>query len=360
MSCSCGCNPCSCTPSPSVCCAPTVESVTYTFENANLVGIGFFDNETDRLVQFRGAVSNSAALTITLDAGNNVLVFDFDDEALVLDLPDATTTQRGILETATNAEALAKAATDKIITPSNFAAMGSTTTFAGLVELATDAETIAGVSTTLAVTPAGFLAAASLVGNETFADSVARGGTTPSYVGQFGGQVDNATAWIATGLVAGSWIQLMGVSTNMVVVNSPTTWTIESDWIIEGDGQVGTVTFFDFDTIDFNGTLEVLFTSSAVKLVGSTLDFNTTSRISDAGVLIPANSVLTTSSTAGQLNSSLINTFVSSANTQTGYTTFANPATLRTCDTATVTLQQLAQLVGTLVEDLKAIKLPAT
>lgn len=38
---------------------------------------------------------------------------------------------------------------------------------------------------------------------------------------------------------------------------------------------------------------------------------------------------------------------------QTGYTAFTNPATTRTCNTATVTLQQLAQIVGTLVEDLK-------
>jgi hypothetical protein len=377
MSCCCNTNPCSCLPRPSVCCIPTTESITYTFENANLVGIGFFDNDTNYLVQFRGAVSNSAALTITLDAGNNVLVFDFDDEALVADIPDATTTQRGILETATNAEALAKAATDKILTPSNLAALGSTTTFAGLVELATDAETIAGVSTTLAVTPAGFAAAASLVGNETFADAVDRGGTSAAYVGQFGGQVDNATAWIASGLGAGSWVQLMGVSKDMIVVNSPTTWTIESDWTIEGDGQVGTITLFEFGVIDFNSVLEVFFTDSVVKFVGSTLDFNSTSRISDAGVLIPANSVLTTSATAGQLNSALINTFISSANTQTGWgipsstlarTTFATyagqvisaaptQAEVQAIDNALVIV---SQRLGALITDLMAIRLPAT
>ncbi len=128
MSCGCNSNPCSCQPRPSVCCTPTVESVEYTFENANIVGIGFFDNEADYLVQFRGLVSNSAALTLTLNATDNTIEIDFDDAALVADIPDATTTQRGILETATNAEALAKAAADKIVTPSNFAAMASTTT----------------------------------------------------------------------------------------------------------------------------------------------------------------------------------------------------------------------------------------
>lgn len=39
---------------------------------------------------------------------------------------------------------------------------------------------------------------------------------------------------------------------------------------------------------------------------------------------------------------------------QTGYTTILNPATIRTFDSATVTLPQLAQAWGTLVEDLKA------
>jgi hypothetical protein len=59
-------------------------------------------------------------------------------------------------------------------------------------------------------------------------------------------------------------------------------------------------------------------------------------------------------------SSRLLNTFISTANTQTGYTNFTNPAVLRTCDTATVTLPQLAQIVGTLINDLKAVLLPAT
>ena len=78
-------------------------------------------------MQFRGLVSNSLALTVTLDAGNNVIALDFDSSLLVADIPDADTTTRGILETATNAEAQAKAATNKILVPSNLAALGSTT-----------------------------------------------------------------------------------------------------------------------------------------------------------------------------------------------------------------------------------------
>lgn len=56
---------------------------------------------------------------------------------------------------ASDAEALAKSATDKALTPANLAAIGSTTTFAGLVELATSAETITGTDTARAVTPKG-------------------------------------------------------------------------------------------------------------------------------------------------------------------------------------------------------------
>ncbi|MCG9894415.1 MAG: hypothetical protein MH204_02920 [Fimbriimonadaceae bacterium] len=39
---------------------------------------------------------------------------------------------------------------------------------------------------------------------------------------------------------------------------------------------------------------------------------------------------------------------------QTGYSAFSNPATLRTLDTGAATLQQVAQCLGTVIEDLKA------
>lgn len=61
-------------------------------------------------------------------------------------------------ETASDAEALAKSASDVAITPANLAAIGSTATFAGLVELATDAEAITGTDTARAVTPANIQA----------------------------------------------------------------------------------------------------------------------------------------------------------------------------------------------------------
>lgn len=356
----CGCNstPCNCLPQPSVCCTPTTESVAYTFENANLVGIGFFDNETDYLVQFRGLVSNSLALTVTLDAGNNVIALDFDSALLVADIPDADTTTRGILETATNAEALAKAATDKILVPSNLAALGSTTSFAGLVELATDAETIAGASSTLAVTPAGLAAASVTFAPTTFADAATRAGATPDFVGQIGTQEDDYSMWVGSALAAGSWNRVF------------------TDGVVNQLAN-GTGTVFEATTggLEFRGTIE--FDTAVLNIGGSTFNFFNASTLqisTDAfmdvraalnqfkitGVSVPANSVLGTSANAGEMTSRLLNTFVSTANTQTGYTAFSNPATLRTCDTATVTLSQLAQIVGTLIEDLKAVKLPAT
>jgi hypothetical protein len=70
----------------------------------------------------------------------------------------ATTTTAGAVELATDAEAIAKTDTARVITPSNLAALGSSATFAGLVELATDGETQTGTDTARAVTPANLTA----------------------------------------------------------------------------------------------------------------------------------------------------------------------------------------------------------
>lgn len=355
---SCGCNsiPCSCQPRPAFCCTPTTESVTYTFENGNLTGVGTFDNETDNLVQFRGIVSDSASLTVTLNATDNTIVLAFDSSALITDIPDATTTQRGILETATNAEALAKAATDKILVPSNLAALGSTTSFAGLVELATDAETIAGTSTTLAVTPAGLAAVGATNTLTTWADAVTRAGATPTFDGQIGTQLDTNSPWVASGTGAGDFdIQVAASDSNFVISSAGAPiWSVATTWTISGAGDVE---FTGLNSIAFS-TVPVEFTGLVE--FGASVDFQNGSVIQAAGVDVPANSVLITGGLAGHLTSYAISNFLSAANTQTGYTDFANPAVLRTCDTATVTLPQLAQIVGTLINDLKALQVPAT
>lgn len=356
---SCGCNqPCNCQPRPSVCCTPTTESVEYAFENANLAGIGVFDNDTDNLVQFRGIVSDSAALTVSLDAGNNTVVLSFDSELLVADIPDADTTTRGILETATNAEAIAKAATNKILVPSNFAALGSSETFAGLVELATAAETQAGVSTTLAVHPAGLASAIALSNTVTFAGAVERGNAVPAFIGQFGGQQDTGVGYIGDSLVAGDWNPL---------------FTLDS----VNDASQSTVLNFNGNTMQFigNGTLSIsnatfFVTGGDSTFSGATTFFgqnggdshivnlaNTLIQIADVAAVAP--SILGTTGLSEAMYYEVAD-FVSVNNVQTGYTPVTNPATIRTFDTATVTLQQLAQAYGTLIEDLKARLLPAT
>lgn len=374
MSCSCNCTPCNCQPRPSICCTPTVESITYTFENANLSGIGVFDNETDQLVQFRGIVSDSVALTVTLDAVNNTIVLDFDDAALVAAIPDATTTQRGILETATNAEALAKAAADKILTPSNLAALGSTTSFAGMVELATDAETIAGVSSTLAVTPAGLLAATSLYRTTTFVDGVARGAAVPEFQGQFGAQLDVNSAWLANGVGAGDWLQVLTGNTTNTLNSVLTTISFQNGtFTFEGVGGTGTLTVDNMLAVTFFQA-PTTFSTSDVTFSNSDVTFNASARIFDSGGVIPADSILLTTSTAGQLSSLGIATFLSESNTEvwvapagsflrTSFTTYtgqtiSNPPTQAEVQTLDDAVAAISQRFGALIIDLMATLKP--
>ena len=68
---------------------------------------------------------------------------------------EATETAPGIVELATNAEAQAVTATDKVLTPANLGAVTATDARKGIIELATDAEVQTGTDTVRAVTPAG-------------------------------------------------------------------------------------------------------------------------------------------------------------------------------------------------------------
>ena len=367
MSCSCNCSPCNCQPRPSVCCTPTVESVEYTFENANLVGIGVFDNDTDNLVQFRGIVSNSAALTVSLDAPNVAIVLDFDQAALVADIPDADTTTRGILETATNAEALAKAATDKILVPSNLAALGASDTFAGLAEFATNAETIAGLSASLAVTPAGLASTIRLSNTVTWADAVARNAATPAFEGQFGVQLDTNEVFVSFGTLVGDFSIPVFTGNTTTTVGANTSWAFNGMTLFMTNGLVDTSTSWVFS----DGYIELgkFGQTEVVNYVDTELQL--------LGVTIPAASVLTTNLlTAGKPSSRLLTTFISTENTQTGWgtpsstlarTTFAtyagqvisNPPTQAEVQAIDDELVIVSQRLGALITDLLAVKLPA-
>jgi len=334
----------------------------YTCANINLTGIGVYDSQNGNEFDFRGITSGNNSLLVTLDAGNNTILLTFNIQQIIDDLPDATTTQRGVLETATDAEAIGKALNNKILTPSNLAAIGATTTFSGLIEIATDAEALAGASTSLAITPANLTyVLAAQQSTRTFADAVAVAAAVPDFEGQYGYQIDITQTIVAYGTLAGEWQQVMcgyGQNTGQFNLYSAGVGGINMvDSELWVNGAVGSFKLGD----GVNATAGLVKATSSLTFENTAfIDFGATSLVKIGAVSIPAASVIITGGVAGNPSSKLINTFISTSNTQTGYTTFGTPATLRTCDTATVNLQELAQIVGTLIEDLKAVKLPAT
>lgn len=328
---------------------------TLLFNNINLTGVGVLDSATAPNINFRGVASGSPQLTVALDAGNHTIVLTLDVAAITAAIPQATTAQAGIGETATDAEALAKASVTVFVTPSNFAAMAATTTFAGLVELATNAEALAGASTTLAVTPddlAYVLANSGLT--TTFADAVARAAAVPAFVGQFGYQVDTLTPYSGDGLAAGNWLPIaqLGTSQNLVAFTTTFDLTAGASWVYSSGDSTGIVSFSGV-----TANVENLATLSIEAL--SNLNFAAFSKIKAAGVTVPASSVLLTSANAGELTSALQTTFLSSANTQTGWAV-TNPVVNRSLDVSAATLGDVREVLGTLINDIKALKVPAT
>lgn len=337
---------------------PGDPSGSYSLMNVNTLGVGVADGQDGTQFNFRGVASSSGALIVTYDAGSHAIMLTVDIPGIVDEIPTATTTVRGIGETATDAEALGKVAVDKFLTPSNLAALGSSTTFAGLIEIATNAEAAAGVSTSLAITPASLAFVLTTIGDtKTWADAAARAVLVPDFAGQFGVQLDTDIAYISSGTAAGDFNQPL-----FTLDNGLNQVTVDTTIDIFGAG----ITLF------FTGTGGGNYVTTApwVFQGGSTLEFNGgilnfalpgSPFLQIGGVAVPANRVMITSGVAGDLTSvATIGTFVSTFDVQIGYTAFANGAVLRTCDTTTVTLPQLAQIVGTLIEDLKAVQLPAT
>lgn len=100
---------------------------------------------------------------------------------------------------ASDAEALAKAATDKAVTPANLAAIGSTSTFPGLVELDTNAEALLGTDTARAITAANLLYVGSMRKTVSFAGRNLTGACT--LVGVKVGDVVVSVTGLAAGTV---------------------------------------------------------------------------------------------------------------------------------------------------------------
>jgi len=362
MSCSCGCgclSGCGCR----IIVLPENPAASYGMENINLTGVGVYDNTSGTTFQMRGVASANSSLTVTLDAGNNTILLTLDLDTVVDDLPQATTTQRGVGETATDAEAIAKTSITNFVTPSNFAAMDATTTFKGFIEIATNAETIAGVSTTLAVTPAGIAAAIASGGfvETTFADAAVRVTAQPKFAGSIGYQLDTEQPYIGNSQASGDWNLILADTASVQEIGAGLILDISAAGATFDGDHNGDFTFLDINNLSITSAAGILIDSSNITFSGSQF-FNLGTNVTQFAIdnaLVPQNSVLTTK-TGAFASSQLISTFLSTSNVQTGYTTFSNPSTIRTCDTATVTLQQLAQIVGTLITDLKAVKLPAT
>jgi hypothetical protein len=280
---------------------------TYTASNENLDGFGVYKQTIANNFQFYGITSSDGTIDVNLDGANNVIDLALDAEILAGSFPDATTTIKGKVALSTNAEALAKASTVKVVTPSNFAAMASTTTFAGLVELATIPETQSGDSAVLAVTPAGLLSVTNqLLVTRSVANPPEIEFTTPYAAGQL----------------------LVDRSTGSVYYAET---TAEGDWsgITMTDGRLSG---------------DVNIDSTAVFKIG--------------GVTIPADSIIGTTGVAGNLRYFGVADFLSSYN-NASYTVSTYSTSRAVADSATITLEQLADVVSTLIADLRSNIKPA-
>jgi hypothetical protein len=349
---SCGC----CTPNitiaPTICCTPTTESVEYSAENQNLIGVGVFNEQTGTQFGFRGIASDTLALTVTHDVANNAIIISFNDELLIDDIPTATETIRGIAEVATQGETNAGALDDKIVTPLKLFSMLATETQRGILEIATQAEVTTGTNDTNAVTP---LKLTTFAGTQkvtrTFADAVARAAAVPNFDGQLGIQLDTNALIMSTGTIAGAF-------TPNIVIGGTLSVTGLSTFTGDISAASSLATFSQVQTTDISVDSGVFSVTGGLLFVNGPLSFEAGTQFQIGGA--PASDSVLIGRTLGAADALPLADFLSTENVQTGYTNFANPAVLRTCDTATVTLPQLAQIVGTLINDLKAVQLPAT
>jgi hypothetical protein len=185
---------------------------TYTASNENLDGFGVYKQTIANNFQFYGITSSDGTIDVNLDGANNVIDLALDAEILAGSFPDATTSAKGKVQLATDAVAQAKLSTTLVLTASNLAALGASTTFAGLTEYATSAETITGTDTTRTVTPAGLKAVTDLIhGTQVAANSTVTGNAIPVFSGQLLYQQDTKAVYAANSTTTGDWV---GITVN--------------------------------------------------------------------------------------------------------------------------------------------------
>jgi hypothetical protein len=300
----------------------------WVFSNANVEGQGVFFQQEGTSVEFYGLMNTDGYLTVSLDAVNKAISIDLDADLIAGSIPDATTTVKGKVELATDAEAQAKTDTARAITPSNLAAVTASTTTTGLVELATSPETVTGTDTQRATTPAGVKAALDstkaiqVVGND-----AGRAGATPAFLGQQLYQSDTAATYVGTALVAGGWVgPFLALGTSYTTLG--------------GNSGLNT----DGNTFLFDGSGTVGFASN-IDLVSGAFLMN--------GAAIPDSLI---GDVGGVFGSYPVANFLNNSRTQTY--TVTNPTTSRTFDADTVTVQQLADVVATLIQDFSDLYVP--
>lgn len=317
------------------------DSGAYTASNANLTGEGVFFQKSGNEFQFYGISNTDGYITVELDATNKAVVLGIDPDLISGSIPDSTTTVKGKTAYSTDAEAQAMTATTKALTPSNLAALAASTVFVGMTRFATNVETQSGSSSAIAVTPAGLKSVTDALGvTRVAANSVARGSATPAFAGQLLFQLDTEVLYKGDSTSAGDWSLAAVPRTG--VVDTPNLTLVSNNGELElADTETRTTMFFSFET-----GLQV----------DQVFNITTTTEIQRDGTAIPANSILLTSGTAGQISYIGANQFVGQYATEP-YTVSGYTPT-RSLDTGTAGLPEALNVLATLIADLAATKKP--
>lgn len=345
------------------CPSPTCpEQIVYSSANGNLTGVGVLDSNTSSLGTFRGIVGDGVYIATTLDAPNKSVIVSLIAAAIPAAVPQATETVAGKGEVATQIETNASVSDTTFVTPQKLGARIATEVLSGLLSVATNADVTTGTSDLRIVTPLKLAnRLATIKQTTTWANAAARAAATPAFDGQVGLQLDTNVFYVATGVAVGNWQQAF------IEINGANTLTSTTSINTAGGADL----WFGFSGVPYltiastgialSGTTFTVASAANLTIAGGgILNFGALSLIKSAGTTVPASSVLGTTGTAGEFTSRLLNTFISTANVQTGWGTPTGVLTRTAFDASTVTLSGLGERLAALITDLKAKLLPAT